>query len=846
MYHLALHTIRARKMRLVLTSMAIIVSIGFVAGTLMLSSTISEQIGDIKPPPGAPDVEITTGSNSVVIEQSANPVPESVVGSIERIDGVERAEGVVEGFVNRADGSFQPLALEGWRTNFRMKSGDEPSAPSEVAASEAMAAVGDLEVGDTLKVVVPGGELRKLTISGIYWYGADDPANRSLMGIAAEPAAARQLLDMTGRVSAIDVWSESGTSNRELVSALRKSKVVPRGYRARTFDENFQQVVKANAMATSIITWVLLGFAGLSLFVGIFMIFNTFSIIVAQRSRELGALRAIGASRRQVRRLVAMESTMVGLVGSVVGIALGWCICALVSVVLESFTGYELFAVRDIVVSPLTIIICLVVGIVFTRIAAAIPARRASRVSPIAALGASSDRAETRVPIRRVATGGIMVAAGIAMLWASQINAIEQSTRSLAVMLVAGSAMIFVGMIMVSPICVAPMTWAYSLVLRRWLGMPGQLGLDQARGTPRRVAATSVTFMIGLGVVATAAMPLAALQRQVGGDISSALRADIRITNAAISPTATPTIAPGAVSRINDTSGVERVAEVRSSTLLIKNDLLDVRIVDPATYSQAVSLPIKTGAKVDALSDSDVIVYAPVASSRKLKVGDALQVSVDGAASTLRIAGIHEGNDFLSTSLLMSDTAWAAIGGDKLAPSELLITAARGIDASQLKRRIVSEVESDFPTAAVRTERDMKEQSAGSVRMIFNIILGLCGAALIVALFGIANTVALSLHERTRELGMLRAIGMTRRQVRRMVRCEAITIGSFGSLMGIAVGLILGGAIVLLSELSDDVTVPWMQLLMLMVVGIVSGVVASALPARRTARLDVLDAISSD
>ena len=845
MFHLALKSIRARKMRLVLTSMAIIVSIGFVAGTLMLSSTISEQIGEVKPPPGAPDVQITTGSNSVVIAQSAEPVPASLVDDIERIDGVDRAEGVVQGFVNRADGSFQPLALEGWRTNYQLKSGKEPDGPAQVAASEAMAAVADLDVGDTLKVVVPGGELRTLKVAGIYWYGKDDPANRSLMGLAADTATARQLLGMTGRVSAIDVWADSGTTHRKLERAIRQSKLVPDGYRVRTFDHNFQQIVKANAMATSIITYILLGFAGLSLFVGIFMIFNTFSIIVAQRSRELGALRAIGASRKQVRRLVAVESTMVGFVGSIAGLAVGWCICALVAVVLEAFTGYELFAVADIVVSPLTIIICLLVGITVTRLAAALPARRASRISPIAALGASSDRAETRVPMRRALMGALMVLSGIAMLWASQINAIEQSTRALAMMLALGSVMILVGMIMVSPVLVAPMAWVYSLVLRKPLGMSGRLGLDQARGTPRRVAATSVTFMIGLGVVATVAMPLAAMQQQMGGDISKALRADLRVTNAAISPTSNPTLSSGAVSRISEADGVASVVEARNSVVSAKGDLIDVRIVDPGAYAQAVKLPIKHGASVDELDDNDVLVSASVASSRKLDVGETMRIKLDGKQHELRVAGIHEGTDFLTTSLLLSDAAWARLGGEQLSPGELLVTAARGTDPEKLKRTIVTAIESDFPTTSVRTERDMREQAAGSVKMIFFIILGLCGAALTVALFGIANTVALSLHERTRELGMLRAIGMTRRQMRRMVRWEAIMVGSFGSLMGITIGLILGSAIVLLSNMSDHIAVPWIQLVILMVLGMLAGVLASALPAYRTAKLDVLDAISS-
>lgn len=846
MNHLALQGLKARKMRLLLTSMAIIVSIGFMAGTLMLSSTVNKQIGEISPPPSAPDVQISTGTNSVVVGPTADPVASTIVDKIEQIDGVDHAAGVVEGYVNRADGSFQPVSLEAWRDEYAVKSGSKPSAPSEIVASETMAASADLKVGDTLRVVTPGGELHTQRVVGIYWYGKDEPANRSLVGIAAAPETASDLLGLRGRVSSVDVWATSGTSAKKLARTLTASDVLPDGYSARTYDANFQQLVKANALATQIITYVLLGFAGLSLFVGIFMIFNTFSILVAQRSRELGALRAIGASRRQVRRLVATESTVVGLVGSIVGIIVGWCICALVAVLVHALTGFELFAVSDIVIAPSTIAICLLIGVIVTRVAAMIPARRASRVSPIAALGASSDREATRVPFRKVVLGVVMIGAGVGAFWLSQVHSIEHSRAALVAMLSGGSLLVFIGMIFVSPICVAPMTWIYSILLRKWLGMPGQLGLDQARGTPRRVAATSVTFMIGLGVVATAAMPLAAMQQQMGGDIRDAMRADIRVTNGAISPTGVPTIAPGAVRRIGEAEGVARVTEVRSAQATYKGDLIDVRIVDPAEYAQDVALPSRRGTTIAKLGSNEVLIASYVASDRKLHVGDAMKLKVDGETQSLRVAGIHDGKDFLTSSIIMSDATWASVGGDEVAPSELLVTAASGVDPSTLKRRIVHSIESEFPTAAVRTEQDMQDQSAGSVKMVFNIILGLCGAALIVALFGIANTVALSLHERTRELGMLRAIGMTRRQMRRMVRWEAITIGSFGSIMGICIGLILGGAIVLLTGLSDHISIPWGQLMVLIVVGVVAGVVASALPAWRTSRLDVLDAISSN
>ena len=467
-------------------------------------------------------------------------------------------------------------------------------------------------------------------------------------------------------------------------------------------------------------------------------------------------------------------------------------------------------------------------------------------MSPIAALGSASDRAATQVPYRRVLFGCAMIIAGVGAFWASRLHVIDQSRSAHAVILGAGALLVFGGMIAISPICVSPMTRVYALLLRRWLGVPGQLGLDQARGTPRRVAATSVTFMIGLGVVATAAIPLAAIERKMGGDIRDALRADIRITNGAISPTATPTLAAGVVRRVGELADVTRIVEVRSAQAVVRGDVIDVRIVDPIGYSQAVHLHSKRGAAITKLGSGEVLISSRVAAGRKLHIGDTLRVKVDGHRTPLRVAGIHTGADFLYASIIMSDATWAAVGGERLAPAELLVTARAGTDVPRLKRRVVSSLSTDFPTVSIRTSSDMQDQAASSTQTLFSIILGLCGAALIVALFGIANTVALSLHERTRELGMLRAIGMTRRQLRRMVRWEAITIGSFGSLMGIGVGLIIGGSIVLLSDLAETVAVPWMQLGILMVVGVSAGLLASALPAWRTSRLDVLDAISSE
>jgi putative ABC transport system permease protein len=620
---------------------------------------------------------------------------------------------------------------------------------------------------------------------------------------------------------------------------------VPAGYDTTTFDDSFTNIVEANTAATSIMSWVLLGFAGLSLFVGVFMIFNTFSILVAQRSRELGSLRAIGASRKQVRRLVAVESTVVGVIGSAVGMVVGWCICALIAVLLKQQTGFELYLVSDIVVTPTTIITCLLIGVGVTRIASLVPARRASRVSPIAALGAIDDRASTTVPVRRVLLGFSMLAAGVSLLMMSQLNAVEDSNRALAATLAVGALLVFMGMVLMAPMLVGPMTRVYSLVLRRWLGMPGQLGLEQARGMPRRVAATSVTFMIGLGVVATVAMPLAAMEQQVSGEIGDALRADVRITNGAMSITGTATIREPVVRQIEQVEGVGGVAEVRSSVVAVKKDVVDVRIIDPATYARAVKLPTHRGNSVGELGDDEVMISRSESSSRKLKIGDPLKVSYEGASSTLRVAGIHNGAGMLMASIIMSDDTWAAIGGGVLDPSELYVTAGNGTTPAQLKRRIVAAADREFPTASILTEQDMRDDAASGVQLVFNIILGLCGAALIVALFGIANTMALSLYERTRELGMLRAVGMTRRQVRKMIRWEAIAIGSFGSLMGIAVGVVLGTAIVLLSDLSDTVSVPWEQMGVLFAVGVVAGLVASALPAWRTSRIDVLDAINT-
>lgn len=847
---LTLRNMASRKLRTALTSVAIILGVAMISGTFVLTDTINRTFDDIFEAGNAGiDVAVTprTVEGLDGVEGPALALPERLIEEVAAVDGVTAAEGAVTGDVSIRDKdgdaigrgvpNFAASTGAPEFTAFRYEEGRAPRTAREVALDAGTAEKHGFAIGDPVTVVGAEGATR-YRLAGIAKYGDVD----SLAGASFALMTLREAQRVTGQpgeVNEIDVAAADGISADELktrvAAALEGERVT-----VRTGQEQADKQARDLKENLSFLRTALLVFGGIAVFVGAFVIYNTFSITVAQRTRELALLRTLGASRRQVLASVALEALLIGLAASVLGMLLGLLLAPALTGLFSAF-GFDLPSAGN-VVRVRTIIVALLVGTLVTVLASLAPALRATRVAPIAAMREGLSEPEGRR--RRPWFALVLLAAGVALLCLGLFG--DTSGGQAASLLGLGAAVVFLAVALLSPRLVRPLAAGIGRPLQRAFGLSGRLARENATRNPARTAVTAAALMIGVALVAFVSIFAAGLSGSVDASVDRAFAGDLVVMSTdGFSP-----VPEGVQGAVADVPGVGSTAAFRFGQGRVRGVDGEPFVVgvDPEV-SQTYQAKWKEGddALLGRLGRDGTVVDAGSALGEGREVGDRIQVlTPTGARPTFTIVGLVDEGDFgvLGGGMVVSTQAMVEDFGVRR-PSMLSVGYDGSRPAPAVRRDIDRLLETRFPNAEAQTREELKESQSDQINQLLGLIYALLALSVIVSLFGIVNTLALSVFERTRELGMLRAIGTTKRQVRRIVRLEAVITSLIGASLGVVLGVLF--ALLVSRPLEEEgfvLTFPIVTLLILLVLSAVAGIVAAIMPARRASRLDVLEALA--
>jgi putative ABC transport system permease protein len=837
----------ARKLRLLLTALAVVLGVGFVAGTLVLTdtatTTFDRLFGDIYAGTdvvvqarSAFDAGIAEGSGGPTEER--NPIPEAVLDDVRAVEGVRAADGDVAGYAQLIDpdtgdtvqNGQAPTLGNSWdpnTTTATMREGAAPSAGDQIAIDAATASDHDLSVGSRVRVITQAGT-DEYTVSGIVGFGDSDNLAGATVTIF-DLATAQRLFDREGTLDHIYVVADGDVGATAL--AGRIDDMLPKGFEAVTATDVATQQAEQTAQALGFLRTALLVFAFVSLFVGAFIIFNTFNIIVTQRTRELGLYRAIGATSRQVLVSVLVESFITGILASVVGLGVGLLLAKGLQG-LFSLLGFDLPS-TSMQIRPRTVVVSLLIGTIITVVASVAPARRAARVAPMQALRETGVAPGASVR-RRLVIGGLVTVAGLALI----LYGLFGGPADAAAIVGAGAALTFLGVALLSPLFARP--------LSAWIGAPfrsrgisGKLGRENAMRNPRRTASTSAALMIGLGLVTFIAVFAASLKASVTAVLDETIRADFILTSTQFGP-----FSSRLAQDLAERPELAAVSPFRQNAAKVSGSVVFMSGIDPATIVQTANIEMVSGSVASLDDPSAIIVSRNVAQAHGWHAGDRLPVLFNKTGrQTFTIGGVYETNQFLNDYAISLDAYDRNFTG--LLDSIVFVKAGEGVPVERA-RAAIDDVARDYPNVEVHDQAEFKQQSIDQVNQILILVFVLLALAIFISLFGIVNTLSLSIYERVHEIGLLRAVGMTRAQVRRMIRVEAVIIAVLGALLGVVVGVVFGW--VMQRSLSDlgieRFAIPFGQLVFFVVAAAILGVGAAVFPARRAARLDVLSAIA--
>jgi putative ABC transport system permease protein len=863
MLKVTLANVRGHVVRLLLTCLAVTLGTAFVAGSFVLTDSIDRTFSAIFATADSTDAVVrlegagVTGSEAATAEGAgaaagadAGPEDTELAGldigladDIEAVDGVVRAVPDLAGnaLLQGADGTAvrsggAPALGFAWDPDdptVRLVDGRGAEAADEVVVETRTLEQSGLELGEATVLVVNGTPL-DVTVVG---EATNDTPTAGATIVLLEEGLAREQFAPTGLVPGFTVSAEEGVSQEEVVE--RVAAVVPDGAEVVTGQQQADETQEALAEALGFVTVFLLVFAGVALFVGAFIIFNTFSMLVAQRARELALLRAVGATRGQVTRSVLGESLLIGLVGSVAGLAVGIGLAAAMQALIGGQFGLEL---EGLPVTTRTVVATLLVGVLVTAVAAVLPARRASAIAPVAAM--RDEQALPATAVRLRAVSGLALAA-VGAVAIGLVLADVVTWQPLAV-LGAGVAAVFLGVATASPAVSKPVVWALTAPLAG--GAVGRLAQRNGLRNPRRTAATASALMIGLALVGTVSVLASSASASVSDIVEDEFVGDLVVSDGG-----QPTIAASVAQQVADVEGVAAVLELPFTPATVDGEDGLVGAVDPATLSGLVRLTPVAGS-LDDLGDG-VWLTETEADDRAVDVGDTVAVRVgNGETADREVLAVYEDSQLVALDAVVSQEVYDAgleglqsAGGGPGSVQFVLVDVADDADLAAV-RDDVTEVASQFLTLSVLDAEEFTSQQAAQINQVLGLLYALLGLSLVIATLGVVNTLALSVVERTREIGLLRAIGLDRPQLRRTVRIEAVATTVFGALLGITLGLAFGLALQrgLAGDGLEVLAVPWTTVAVVLVGSALVGVVAAILPAWRASRVDILRAITTE
>ena len=845
MRSVALKGLAARKVRALLTALAVVIGVAMVSGTFILTDTTLKSFTGLFEASTANTDAVISGKE--IVKNSTNgsgvTIPASMLDKVRALPEVKTAAGEVspqeanvadiigsdgkKAAMESVGGSYDAATAD--LSPFKLKTGKAPHGPGEVAIDAGTAKKKHYKVGDSV-VVSTLGKKHTFRITGTLSYG--DVDSLGFASVAAwDVKTAQALLDREGRYDVISVAAKDGTSSAQLVNAIKPlvgSELEVQDSKASAKDnaENINDGMKT-------IRLVLLGFGGIALLVGAFVIFNTLSITVAQRTREFATLRTLGASRKQVKRSVVLEGLVIGLVASAAGLVAGIGI-AKGMIALMSALGVDL-PEASTVIATRTVTVSMIVGTSVTVLASVLPARRATRVPPIAAVREGSTLPPGRFAAYSAKSGLAVLLASLAALATGMFAGVAGVL--MALLLVLGVLGLFMGIALLAPSLVKPLARVVGWPARSAGGVAGDLAGANAVRNPGRTASTAAALMIGLTLVTVVAALGAGITAGTKAAISDQIHADYVVDGNEDLP-----FRADEGAKLASTPGVKAASHVRADEALVQGKENTITGVDPATIARFYTFKWTSGSEraLGQLGTDGALVTKSYAKGEHLKVGSSVSVTTpSGAKHTLIVRGIY---DPPSANQLLGDVSMSQRAFDKAFenPKNKFTFLAADAGADQA----LNAAAENISDATLHTGAAYPADATKDMKVVLAMLYVLLGFSVVVSLFGMVNTMVLSVFERTREIGMLRTIGMTRRQARRMIRHESVITALIGAALGLGLGLFLSGlASGAVGSESLPFTVPVMPLVAFTLLSVIAGIGAAIMPARRASRLNVLDAL---
>jgi putative ABC transport system permease protein len=846
MTKVALRGLMDHKGRLFSTLLAVALGVAFVAGVLMLTDTMNKSFDDLF-------ATAFEGTDAVVRSDQTiddgmggeirSRVDASILDDVRGAPDVAEAEGFVQGYARIIDKNGDPVGNPAmgpptfggnWSevdqlNGFTLAEGRAPKSDGEVVIDRGSANDTGYQVGDRVPIQT-GAASGEFELVGIARFGnADSPGGATYALWTTEEA--QRLVGEPGKFDSIGVVADQGVSQTEVARSVENqlSADGDSGLEVLTGKEITKESQSDLKDQLSFITIFLLIFAIIAVVVGTFVIYNSFSIIVAQRGREMALMRAVGASRRQVRRSVFVEALAIGILGSIIGFLLGLGVAS-VLVSLFDLPG-------SLVVRPNAAIIALLVGVVVTLVSALVPAWRASRVPPMAAMRDLAIETGRQSRLRFIA-GSVATVAGVVLV------VLGANAHSAAVVGV-GVGLAFIGLLLLGPVLARPFSRGIGAPIGRVRGVTGDLAKENAGRNPKRTAATAQALMIGVGIVSFFLVVNASLRASIDAFLDDSFTGDFVIDSGSFGTIGLPTEVGDRVSKV---PGVADVVPLRFTPARVEGDDTAVSGTSPGAFD-LLGLRLREGSS--SLAPGTILLTVDKARQLGLSVGDQVSAEfINTGSHTYTVGGTYdteqEGTD-IGDFVLGLDDYDAAVGAADVTDSTVFVQLEPGVSIDEVQPKIEAAV-ADFPTAEVQSVDEYKDAIGSQFDSILLLMLGLLALALIIALVGIANTIALSVLERTRELGLLRAVGTSRPQLRASIRWESAIIAVFGTLLGLAVGLLGGWG--LITALSDEgfteFRIPYGQIIAVVLIAAAAGIVAALLPAWRASRMNVLDAIHTE
>ncbi|QEU86168.1 ABC transporter permease [Streptomyces viridosporus] len=847
----------AHKGRMALSAVAVLLSVAFVCGTLVFTDTMNTTFDKLFAATSSDVTVSAEGASDSGETTSGNgkpPVmPASVLAEVRKVEGVESAEGsVFSTSVTVVDAdkdslsptSGAPTIVGNWNDldarTMEITSGAAPEGPDQIMVDADTADRHGLGLGDEIGVInAVGTHLAK--ISGIADFTVTNPG--AAIFYLDTKTAQRALVGESDVYTNIHVTAAAGVSDAQ----VKKNVLAELGgdYKVQTAAETAEANQKDVESFMSVMKYAMLGFAGIAFLVGIFLIINTFSMLVAQRTREIGLMRAIGSSRGQVNRSVLIEALLLGVVGSVLGAGAGVGL-AVGLMKLMGLMGMEL-STDDLTVAWTTPALGLVLGVVVTVLAAYLPARRAGKISPMAALRDAGTPADGRAGRIRGAVGLVLTGTGGFALYLA--GTADKATEG-SLWLGLGVVLSLIGFVVVGPVLASGVVRVLGAVLLRAFGPVGRMAERNALRNPRRTGATGAALMIGLALVACLSVVGSSMVASATEELDKTVGTDFIIQNDGGQP-----ITPQAVEAVKATRELERVTEYKWTEAdfttpdgrTLKNTAITA--ADP-TYATDLRVETVAGELSDAYRPDSMSVHEDFAKDHGIEIGSKVEVAFkDGSTGALTVRAITSSEAVVDAGAMYTsiDTLATYVPADRMPLTQLLFAAAK--DGQQESAyRALKDALHDYPQYTVRDQTDYKQALKDQIGQLLNMIYGLLALAIVVAVLGVVNTLALSVVERTREIGLMRAIGLSRRQLRRMIRMESVVIALFGALLGLGLGMGWGATAQQLLALEGlkVLDVPWPTIIGVFIGSAFVGLFAALVPAFRAGRMNVLNAIATE